>query len=391
MGSSPPGIVVSTIGKFHNFDLARELHSHNALKAIFTGYPRFKLRHEALPSELMHTYPWVHTPYMALGRGRGLLGYRLLQQWEYADRILLDHHVSKHMPECDVFVGLSGSALQSGKVAHARGAKYVCDRGSTHIRIQDQLLREEHERWGIPYAAIDPRIVDREESEYAEADCITIPSTFALRSFVMAGVAPDKLRRLPYGVNLSRFEPSGSPDPDRFDILFVGGMSLRKGVPYLIQAYGQLQHRNKSLTFAGLPDDGLIASMKARSLWPDDARVIGHVPQNQLKELMSRSHVLVLPSIEEGLALVLAQAMSCGCPAIGTEHTGAADLFEDGKEGFIVPIRSVDAIVEKLQRLAEQPELRARMSEAAVSRVRLLGGWRDYGRQALSTYAALTA
>jgi starch synthase len=391
MASIPPKIVVSTIGKFHSFDLARELHSHDALKAIFTGYPRFKLQHEELPSELIHTYSWVHTPYMAFRQGWGIVGDRLLRQMEYVDKILLDHHVSRHLPECDVFVGLSGSALQSGKVAHARGAKYACDRGSTHIRIQDQLLREEHEKWGIPFGGIDPRVIDLEESEYAEADCITVPSTFALRSFVTAGVALEKLRRLPYGVNLSRFEPCGSPDPDRFDILFVGSMILRKGIPYLLQAYEQLQHRNKSLTFAGQPDQRLIDAMKARGLWPVDARVIGHVPQRQLKELMSRSHVLVLPSIEEGLALVLAQAMSCGCPAIATEHTGAQDLFEDGKEGFIVPIRSIDAIAEKLQRLADQPELRAGMSNAAVSRVRLLGGWRDYGRRALEVYAALTA
>jgi starch synthase len=295
------------------------------------------------------------------------------------------------MPECDVFVGLSGSALQSGKAAHARGAKYVCDRGSTHIRVQDQLLREEHANWSIPYEAIDPRVIDLEESEYAEADCITVPSTFAMRSFVAAGIAPEKLRRLPYGVNLSRFQPSGSPDPDRFDILFVGSMSLRKGLPYLIQAYKRIQHRNKSLTFAGLSDNQLIRRMQQRGLWPDDARVVGHIPQHKLKELMSRSHALVLPSIEEGLSLVLAQAMSCGCPVISTDHTGAEDLFEDGTEGFIVPIRRADEIADRLQRLADQPGLRASMSEAALRRVRLLGGWRDYGRQALATYAALTA
>lgn len=383
-------IVVSTIGKFHTFDLARELHSHDALKAVFTGYPRFKLQNEQLPSELIVTFPWVHTPYMAFRRRR-MLGIRINRLWEYLDRISLDHYVSTHMPDCDVFVGLSSSALRSGKVAHARGAKYVCDRGSTHIRVQDQLQREEHDNWGIPYDAIDPRVIELEENEYAEADCITVPSKFAMRSFVAAGVAPQKLRRLPYGVNLSRFEPCGLPDPQRFDILFAGAMSLRKGVPYLLQAYKGLQHPRMSLSFAGVPDQQLITSMKQRLLWPDDARILGHVPQHRLKELMSRSHVMVLPSIEEGLALVLAQAMSCGCPVISTEHTGAEDLYEDGKEGFIVPIRRADEIADRLQRLAEQPMLRASMSEAAVNRVRLIGGWRDYGRQAVATYAALAA
>ncbi len=89
-------------------------------------------------------------------------------------------------------------------------------------------------------------------------------------------------------------------------------MSLRKGVQYLLQAYARFQHPRKSLTFAGTVAPDFIEMMKRRSLWPDDARVLGHVPQPRLKDLMSRSHVLVLPSIEEGLAMVQAQAMACG-------------------------------------------------------------------------------
>jgi len=104
---------------------------------------------------------------------------------------------------------------------------------------------------------------------------------------------------------------------------------------------------------------------------------------------MSRSHVLVLPSIEEGLALVQAEAMACGCPVIATDHTGAEDLFEDGTEGFIVPIRHADAIAARLQQLADDPDLRARMSEACIARVRRLGGWHEYGSRALAAYESL--
>src|ERR1035441_1271472 len=147
--------VLSTIGKFHTFDLARELHNRGALQAVFTAYPRFKLRHERLPPEVIHTFPWVHTPYMGFAY-RGLLGYRINWLWEYLDKITLDHFVSRRMPACDVFVGLSGSALRSGETAHARGAKYVCDRGSSHIRTQDQLLRDEYARWDLKFVGIDP-------------------------------------------------------------------------------------------------------------------------------------------------------------------------------------------------------------------------------------------
>jgi len=381
-------VALSTIGKFHTFDLARELHRQGALAAVFTGYPRFKLKHEQLPADRIETFPWLHTLYM-MPRLRNVLGSRALRAWEYFDRVSLDAYVSFRLPACDVFVGLSGSALRSGRVAHSRGARYVCDRGSTHIRAQERLLREEHASWGMPYDSIDPRIIDAEEKEYAEADCITVPSTFAMNSFVAEGVPTAKLRHLPYGVNLSRFHPTSPPDANEFNVLFVGGMSLRKGVQYLVQAYARLKHPRRSLTFAGIPDPKLIDMLKSRGLWPQQAQIIGHVPQTQLKELMSRSHVLVLPSIEEGLALVLAQAMACGCPVIATENTGAGDLLKDGSGGYILPIRDVDRLAERLQLLADQPALRAALSSAAVTRVQALGGWHDYGNRALALYSDL--
>jgi glycosyltransferase involved in cell wall biosynthesis len=378
-------IALSTVGKFHTFDLARELHARGALAGVFTGYPHFKLRNEGLPQGLIHTFPWVHGAYMAFP-WKHRLPRALVQQWEHVNALTFGAWVARKLPECDLYVGLSGSTLPAGKKAHRRGARYVCDRGSSHVRVQEQLLREEHELWGAPFTGIDPRNIAREEAEYDEADCITVPSGFVLRSFLSRGVPFEKMRLLPYGVNLSRFQPVAEPAAGQFDVLFVGGMSLRKGVQYLVQAYQKISHPAKSLTFVGAPSQELIALLTARGLWPSDARVLGHVPQADLKNLMSRSHVLVLPSIEEGLAMVQAQAMACGCPVIASRNTGGDDLFSDGQEGFIVPIRDVDALANRLQQLADQPEKRTLMGQRALQRVQGLGGWRDYGERAMAIY-----
>jgi alpha-maltose-1-phosphate synthase len=112
--------------------------------------------------------------------------------------------------------------------------------------------------------------------------------------------------------------------------------------------------------------------------------VMGSMSQEKLAELMSSSHVMVLPSIEEGLALVQAQAMACGCPLISSVNSGGEDLFENGVEGFLVPIRSPEAIHDRLAHLADDPNLRQQMSAAAQLRVKTLGGWNDYGE----TYTA---
>lgn len=381
-------VVLSVIGKFHTFDLARVLHQHGHLAGIYTGYPRFKLRNERLPEELVHTFPWLHTPFMAMS-SKPWMTRSLSDHWQHLSRVALDRYVSQVMPECDVFVGLSSCALHTGRQAHRQGARYVCDRGSTHILEQDALLREEHERWGLPYTAIDPRTIEREQAEYAEADIITVPSQFNKDSFVKHGVPTERVHVLSYGVDLGRFHPSGEPDPGHFDMIFVGGMSIRKGVPDLLKAFADLRHPAKRLSFIGTPSPELIQQMRSHGLWSDDIRVLGHMPQERLKEVMSRAHVMVLPSIEEGLALVQAQAMACGCPVIATTNTGAQDLFEDGVQGHIVPIRRPDLLAERLQALADQPERRADMGRQALQRVKQAGGWQQYGEHAIRLYQSL--
>ena len=380
-------VALSTIGKFHSFDLARELHARGALKIILTGYPRFKLRDESLPQELIRTFPFIHGAYMAFP-WRHKIGHYWNEQWEYLDAWSFGVYAARNLPECDVYVGLSGSALRAGRKRNRAGPP-MCAIAALHISVQEQILREEHERWGLPFAGFDPRITNAEESEYAEADCITLPSQFTYRSFLSQGFTPEKLRLLNYGVDLSRFEPAGVPAEGKFDVLFVGGMNLRKGVQYLAEAFQRIDHPAKTLSFVGAPSFELIALLRQRKLWPEDARVLGHVPQSQLKTVMSRSHVMVLPSVEEGLALVQAQAMACACPVIGTPNSGAEDLYSDGREGYIVPIRDADALAERLQHLADHPEQRAEMGEKALAKVQSFGGWQSYGDKAMTIYSAL--
>lgn len=381
-------VSISTIGTFHHFDLARELAARGKLSEIYSAYPHFKLRNRGIPSEQIKTYPWVHAPYMAI-KWKRHLGSKFLRSWERLDRASFDSYVSRRLDGINVFVGLSGSALLSGRACKSRGVKFVLDRGSSHIRTQDRLLREENELWGMHADVVDPWVIEREEAEYSEADCITVPSTFNVTSFLENGIPIKKIKRLPYGVDLARFYPSEKPKQGHFDVLFAGGMSLRKGVPYLLQAYQQLQHPRKSLTFAGTPSAPLIERMKERGLWSDDIRVLGHLDQAGLRDLMSKSHVLVLPSIEEGLALVQAQAMACGCPVIATEHTGAGDLFTHGQEGFICKIREAGVIAEHLQMLSDDEDFRVSLGTKATAKVQSAGGWRNYGDMAIRVYEEL--
>jgi len=379
-------VVLSTIGKFHTFDLARQLHKRGALKTIYSGYPLFKLKKESLPKQSVKTFPYLHAPYMRFAPR--YTPARFL--WEWQDRVWFDRFVAGQLPECDVFCGLSGSGLHSGRRAKSRGAKYVCDRGSAHIRVQDRILREEFELQGIPYPGVDPRIIMREEEEYEAADLITVPSAFAMNTFLEAGVPRRKMRLATYGVDLGMFHACTARQPDDFNVVFVGGLSVRKGIRYLLDAFQQLQCKNKRLTLVGTVLPEMEATINALRHNPR-IQVRGHVPQEKLKEILSASHALVLPSVEDGLGLVQVQALACGCPVIATQNTGAQDVFTDGKEGFIVPIRDAAAIAERLQRLADDPELSITMSQAAVQRVKSISGWDRYGDRMFQIFSEATA
>jgi len=191
------------------------------------------------------------------------------------------------------------------------------------------------------------------------------------------GIPAEKLHVIPYGVRLDHFTRTEDPPQNSFELLFAGQISLRKGIPYLLQAFARLNHPNKRLTIAGPILDDIRTLLS--TLPTDNVVFTGPLPQSLLAKKMSASHLLVLPSIEEGLALVQGQAMACGCPVLATTATGAEDLFTDGQQGFIVPDRDVDALTQRMQQIADDPTLQRQLSEAATFRVKTLGGWDQYG------------
>lgn len=369
-------IVLSCVGKFHHFDLARQLESAGHLHSIYTGYPRWKLADERLSASKVHTHPLWQTLYMAQGRFR--LRSSAVSEW-LAKRAAFSHdaYVARNLKVCDAFIGLSGHNYRAGLRAKALGARWVCDRGSSHIVFQDQILREEHRRWNVPFAGVPQWALEQEQAEYAACDLITVPSRFAEKTFIEMGIAAEKLKRVAYGVDLTKFHPVGRPREGHFDVVFVGGVGVRKGVPYLVEAFRKLRHPKKSLTIIGGIDIAFAPWVSACR--EDGVRFLGSRPQSELKEHLSRSHLFVLASIEEGLALVQAQALACGCPILCTENTGGGDLITSGVEGYVVPARNADALAERMQELADKPTYRDAMGDAALDRVKVIGGWRDYG------------
>jgi starch synthase len=369
-------IVQAVFGVFHHFELAHQLNRRGHLRRIYSTWPWARLKREGLPHALVRTFPPIHLTDYLLARA-GLYHAGIASQFNRWNSASFDLYTRLRIEPCDAFIALSGAGLTTGPLVQSRGGKFLCDRGSTHQRFHDQVLAEEYAMWNVPYPEQAAHILRREETIYAAADAITVPSTAAGRSFVAMGTAAEKIHVIPYGVRLDRFRRTGEPPADSFEVLFAGQVSLRKGIPYLLQAFAKLKHPRKRLTVVGSVQDDVKALLGALPL--EDVVFTGSVPQEELMRRFNSSHVLVLPSVEEGLALVQGQAMACGCPVIATFATGAEDLFTDGVEGFIVAPRDVDALCGRMQQLADDPDLRGRMSAAGLECVKSLGGWDRYG------------
>jgi starch synthase len=365
-----------SIGRFHSFHLARSLHQYGMLDKIFTGYPMFKLKSEEnIPKWKIQSFPYLLAPYMGLIRYFDL-PQKINNELIYYAYKTLDDYVSRNIDDIDILIALSGSGLKSGKSLKQRGGHWFCDRGSSHPVYLNNILKDEYEHYSIKYMPTDPRLIDRELKEYEACDFISIPSNFVFETFKHFGL-DKKLFLNPYGSRISHFYPTTSKNYETFQVLFVARVHLRKGIFYLIEAFKKLKHPKKKLKIIGsiCPD---IKNLFLKSL-TEEIDYVGIVNNLQLKNFYSEANVFVLPSIEEGLAMVLGEAMACGCPVIATTNTGASNIVDDHKEGFIIQIRSSEQILEKLQILADSPLLQKKMSNACLQKVKKINGWEDYG------------
>ena len=159
-----------------------------------------------------------------------------------------------------------------------------------------------------------------------------------------------------YAVNLSQFQPAAGPRPKERPLTLIntGGLSLRKGSPYLLEAFRLIRQQR--------PDARLILTQVVR----DDMRAVlpryrdlpidwsPSLPHPALAELLRSADIFILPSLEDGFARTVTEALACGLPVITTPNTGASDFVQPGVSGEIVPIRDPQAIADAVLKWAEK-------------------------------------
>jgi len=277
------------------------------------------------------------------------------------DSWVFDQFAAISLTECDMVASWHSTSYRTIQKSKRLGAVTVLQSGSTHPLTQKQLLIEEHRRWGIDYQC--PRS-SHGLDEIAAADYVIVPAEYARASFIQHGKPADRVILLPWGVDTERFQPrAGERQDSVFRVIFVGQIIIRKGIMDVLDAWQKLGWTDAELLIVGSADPITQKLLNSRPM-PDRTRWLSH--SGELEKLYHESDLFVFPSIEEGSALVTYEAMACGLPIVTTLNAGS--MARDGVDGFIVPLRDVAALCDRLQRLRDEPELRARMGRSARER-----------------------
>jgi glycosyltransferase involved in cell wall biosynthesis len=320
-----------------------------------------------------HTYPFMELGRMASQK----LGIKTFLTHEtgkfsvdkccqYIDRKVADYIV-KHNDISGVYA-YEDCALETFQHAKKSGIKCIYDLPIAYWEYGTQLMQEESERLPDWIITLGGGIKDSDEKhirkvkELELADIVVVPSSFV--KYSLPEWAKDKpLIESPFGTpaldNNSELPVKKANRPLR--VLFVGSMGQRKGLGDLFEAMKLLNNSHIELVVLG----SLLASMEFYRKQFSDFRHETTRPHYQVLELMRTCDVFCLPSIVEGRALVMQEAMSQGLPIIITPNTGGEDLVIDGETGFLIPIRSPEKIAEKINWFVENREKIPNMGEKA--------------------------
>lgn len=379
---------LAVCGKFHMLNYVAHLTSAEVLNRLY-----FSARPEAAARFGLDPERAINLPlkeYLIQGHGR-LLGDRLIEELIPAYHSLWAHGVMRRWSPAPVLhLICQGACLPLIARAARDGSTVIGEVVNTHPSHRLELMQREAERWELPdrRAGLLPRERQILE-EVAQADVLLAPSRVVAESYRARGVAKRALV-LPYSANISRFShvPRASEPGAPLRIICVGRLGLRKGQLYLLEALAKLGLSDIELTLVGSVEP------QTKPHFADRAALFRHierVPSADMPDLLRRHDVAVMPSIEEGLAVSICEAMACGLGVIASEESGAGELIRDGANGLLVKAGDSEGLARAILRLyRDRDEMRA-IGEAAAAATRSQINWQRYAAELVDFYRSVAA
>lgn len=344
----------------------------NKLKRMF-----LRRRNDDLDQSLIYAFPLLEFIYVSTAR------LRYIQRWSGHVLRWRNRQFDKcvammvNVMRPSAVICYDSCAFNTFKACKKSGSIAILDQSVGHLAFGIKILREEavlHPEFADTLSINIPEgLVEQVTAEALAADRVLVASEYVRSTLVEIGVSASRIAIIPYGVDVNRFYPDAKRKNGLFRVLFVGGIGQRKGIKYLLEAFKQLNIPDAELVLVG----GILGEGSALEPYQDIYRHIPSVPYREVHTVFQSADVFVYPSLHEGSALAIYEALACGLPVITTPNAGS--VVRDGVEGFIVPIRDVNAIKEKILLLHQNKGLRYLMSVNARTRAECFT-WKSYGR-----------
>jgi glycosyltransferase involved in cell wall biosynthesis len=336
-------------------------------------------RRFALDRTVVRSFPSIELFFLGLERLRiftGRLNLPLLYRKKLMNRYF-DWRVSRVIADdrSAVLYGYIGSCEKTMKAARKAGIKCVLEVTSPlHSTDQEIFSRDALERpdwaWLLPDNANDFTIAPRQLAALRCADLIVVPSDFVRRS--LPADLQERVRLVPYSLSGSRgsqpprkdFTPGGAP----LKVLFVGGITQRKGISLLADLTSALGDGIELTIVGKMSVEGAhdVCQLTGATAW------FPSLPNEEVKNLMRLSDVLVLPSISDAFGLVVLEAMAMGTPVIVSSNVGASELVNHGKSGLIFRSGSSEDFASSVKTIAEDRSVLPEMSVQAMEAINRL-------------------
>jgi glycosyltransferase involved in cell wall biosynthesis len=267
-----------------------------------------------------------------------------------------------------------GAALATFRRAKEIGATTILDASSAHERIRDV----------VPQEVGSIKWLERLRAERLLADYILVASEFVASCLLENGVPPEKLLTLGYGVDTDRFGATVSQRSALFRVLYVGRISVLKGIPQLLEAWRLLRLKDAELLLVGTADRHGRRLLDARS---PSIRWVPGVPKHAVDRWFQQADLFVMPSLADAWGLAVGEAMASRLPVVTTTSTGFP--MRHGVDGFRVEAGDVNDLAQKILYFYEHPGVGRQMGEAGRELVAGSYTWRQYRRRLAAIYESV--
>ena len=337
-----------------------------------------------------HTHPWKELGRMAFAK----LGWKTLVKHEIGcccvDAVYrcidvqVARYVQKQHTQIDAIYAYEDCALDTFQAAKEYRKKCFYELPIGYWRAMRELLEEERQKnpaWAMTLGGFNDSETkqNRKDQELTLADKIFVASTFTKRTLELYPGKLPEIVVIPYGFPPVNMQRKYIPFKNRkIKILFVGGLSQRKGLSYLFNALKGLEKAVELTVIGG----GNVEQCPALKAALNKVYYMPSLSHQEVLNVMAKHDLLVFPSLFEGFGLVITEAMSQGTPVITTERTCGPDVITNSKDGWIVPAGTVNPIRKLLEELIAQPAMLQTVGEAA-RQTAACRPWKRYGEDLL--------